>query len=112
MSLELLIINSDSVVYIGVKRSSVTIDLNKLVFNVVFKSIVEASFKRVKSLVDFKSKLLKLKGIFDSWLSLAKVIKILLYSSSLIVYFKDFNKYVFEVSKSYKDSISLKALFS
>ncbi len=110
MSLELPIIDSDSVVYIGVERPSVTIDLNKLVFNVVFKPIIESSLKHVGSLVDPKGKLLELRGILDSRLSLAKVIKILLRFSSLIIYSKDFNKYVLEVSKGYKDNVSLKAL--
>ncbi len=110
-SLELPIIDSDSVIHIGVERLSVTIDLNKLVLNVVLKSIVESSLKRVRSLVNPKSKLSKSKGILDSRLSLVEVIKILLYPSSFIVYSKDFNKYVFEVSKSYKDSVSLEAPF-
>ena len=65
-SFKLLIVNSNGVVYIGVKRLSVIISLNKLVFNVVFKSIVESSFKRVGSLVNFKGKLLELRGILDS----------------------------------------------
>ncbi len=111
-SLELLIIDSNSVVHIDVKCPSVTIDLNKLIFNVVFKSIVESSFKRVGSLVNLESKLLESRGILDSRLSLAEVAKVLLCSSSLIVHSKDFNKCVFEVGKGYKDSVSLRALFS
>ncbi len=110
MSLELPIIDSDSVVYIGVECLSVTIDLNKLVLNVVFKPIVESSLKHVRSLVDLKSKLLESKGILDSRLSLAKVIKILLCPSPLIIYSKDFNEYVFEVSKGREDSVGLRAL--
>ncbi len=112
MSLELLIVNSDSVIYIGVKRLSVIIDLNKLVFNIVFKSIVKSSLKYVGSLVNLESKLLESRGILDSQLSLAEVIKILLCSSSLIVYSKDFDKYVFKVGKGYKDSVSLEAPLS
>ena len=77
-SLELPIIDSNSVIYISVKRLSVIINLNKLVFNVVFKPIIELSLKRVRSLVDLKNKLLKSRGIFDSRFSLTKVIKILL----------------------------------
>ncbi len=110
-SLELPIVDSDSVIHIGVKRPSVTIDLNKLVLNVVLKSIVESSLKRVRSLVNPKGKLLESRDILDSRLSLAEVIKILLYLSSLIVYSKDFDKCVFEVDKGYKDDISLGALF-
>ena len=110
LSLELPIVDSDSVVHIDVERLNVTIDLNKLVFNVVFKSIIESSFKYIGSLVDLKGKLLESRGILDSRLSLAKVIKILLYPSSLIVYSKNFNEYVFEVGEGYKDSISLRAL--
>ena len=111
MSLKLPIINSNNVVYIDVKRLSVIIDLNKLVFNVIFKSIVESSFKRVRSLVNLEGKLLELRGILDSRLSLAKVVKILLCLSSLIVYSKDFDEYVFEVGKGCEDSVSLRALF-
>ena len=111
MSLELPIIDSDSVVYIGVKRPSVTIDLNKLVLNVVFKSIVESSLKRVRSLVNLEGKLSESRGILDSQLSLAEVVKILLYFSSLVVYSKDFDKYVFEVGKGREDGVSLRALF-
>ena len=109
-SLKLPIIDSNSVVYIGVKCLSVTIDLNKLVLNVVLKSIVESSLKRVKSLVNFESKLSKLRGIFDSRFSLAKVIKILLYPSSLVIHSKDFDKCVLEASKGREDSVGLKAL--
>ena len=111
-SLKLPIIDSNSVVYIGIKRFSIIINLNKLIFNIIFKSIVESSFKHVKSLVNFKGKLLELKSILDSRLSLAKIIKILLCLSSFIIHFKDFDEYIFKVSKSYKDSVSLKALFS
>ncbi len=111
LSFELPIIDSDSIVHIDVKRLSVTISLNKLVFNVVFKSIVELSLKRVGSLVNFKGKLSESRSILDSRLSLAKVIKILLRFSSFIVYSKDFNKCVFKVGKGYKNSISLGALF-
>ncbi len=66
LSLELPIIDSDGVIYIGVKRLSITIDLNKLVFNVVFKSIVESSLKHVRSLVDPKGKLLESRSVLDS----------------------------------------------
>ncbi len=111
LSLKLPIIDSNSVVYISVKCPSVIIDLNKLVFNIVFKSIVESSLKRVKSLVNFKSKLLELRSILDSRFSLAKVVKVLLCFSSLVIYSKDFNKCVFKVGKGYKDSVSLRALF-
>ena len=111
-SLELLIIDGNSVVYVGVKCSSVTIDLNKLVFNIVLKSIVESSLKRIKSLVNLESKLLELRGILNSRLSLAKVVEVLLCSSSLIMHSKDFNKCVLEVSKGYKDSVDLRASFS
>ncbi len=111
-SLELPIIDSDSVVYIGVKYSSVTIDLNKLVLNVVLKSIVESSLKRVRSLVNLKGKLSELRGILDSQLSLAEVVKVLLRLSSLIVHSEDFDKYVLKVSKGYEDSVGLKAPFS
>ncbi len=110
-SLELPIVDSDSVVYIGVERLSVTIDLNKLVFNVVLKSIVESSLKRVGSLVNLEGKLSESRGILDGRLGLAEVIKILLCSSSLIIHSKDFDKYVFEVSKGYEDGVSLGALF-
>ncbi len=110
-SLELPIIDSDSVVHIGVKRLSVTIDLNKLVFNIVLKSIVESSLKRVRSLVNSKGKLSESRSILDSRLSLAEVIKVLLCPSSLIVHFKDFDKYIFEVSKGREDGVSLRALF-
>ncbi len=51
-SFELPIVNSNGVVHVGVKRLSVIIDLDKLIFNVVLKSIVESSLKRVGSLVD------------------------------------------------------------
>ncbi len=111
-SLELPIVDSDSVIYISVKRPSVTIDLNKLVLNVVLKSIVESSLKRVGSLVNLKGKLLESKGILDSQLSLAEVVKVLLCLSSLVVYSKDFDKCVFEVSKGREDSVSLGAPFS
>ncbi len=111
LSLELPIIDNNSVVYISVKYPSVTIDLNKLVLNVVFKSIVESSLKRVRSLVNSKSKLSESRSILNSRFSLAEVIKVLLYFSSLIVYSKNFDKYVFEVSKGYKDNVSLRALF-
>ncbi len=111
-SFELLIVDSNSVVHIGVKRFNVTIGLNKLVFNVVLKSIIESSLKRVRSLMNLKGKLLESRSILDSRLSLAEVIKVLLCPSLLIVYFKDFNEYVFEVSKGHEDSVSLKALFS
>ena len=40
---ELLIVDSNSVVYILIKRLSVTVDLNKLVLDVVLKAVVEAS---------------------------------------------------------------------
>ncbi len=110
-SFELLIVDSDSVVYIGIKRLSITISLNKLVLNVVLKSIVESSLKRVGSLVNPKSKLLELKSIFDSRLSLAEVVKILLCFSSFIVYSKDFDECIFEVGKGCEDSVSLRALF-
>ncbi len=109
-SLKLLIIDSNSIVYISVKRFSVIIDLNKLIFNVVFKSIIESSLKRIRSLVNFESKLLELRGIFDSRFSLAKVIKILLCPSLLIMHSKDFDKCVFKVGKGCKDSVSLRAL--
>ncbi len=109
-SLELPIVDSDNIVYIDVECLSVTIDLNKLVFNVVLKPIVESSLKRIKSLVDFEGKLSESRGILDSRLSLAKVIKILLCPSSLIIYFKDFDEYILEVSKGYEDSVSLRAL--
>ncbi len=109
-SLELPIIDSDGVVYIGVERFSVTIDLNKLVLNVVFESIVESSLKRVRSLVDLKGKLSESRGILDSRLGLAKVVKILLCPSSLIVYSKNFDECVLEVSKGYKDGVGLRAL--
>ncbi len=109
-SLELTIVDSDSVIYIGVERFSVTIDLNKLVFNVVLKSIVESSLKRVRSLVDSKGKLSESRDILDSRLSLAKVIKILLCPSSLIIHSKNFNEYVLEASKGYEDSVGLRAL--
>ncbi len=66
LSLELLIIDSNSVVHIGIKCLSVTIGLNKLVFDVVLKSIIEVSFKRVRSLIDPKSKLLESRSILDS----------------------------------------------
>ncbi len=112
MSLELPIIDSDSVIYIGVKYPNVTIDLNKLILNVVFKSIVESSLKHIRSLVNLESKLSESKGILDSRLSLVEVIKVLLCLSSLIVYSKDFDKCVFEVSKGREDSVSLRALFS
>ncbi len=65
-SFELLIIDSNSVVYIGVKRLSITVGLNELVLNVVLKSIVESSLKRVKSLVNLKGKLLESRGILNS----------------------------------------------
>ncbi len=110
-SFELPIVDSDSVVHIGVKRLSVTIGLNKLVFNVVLKSIVESSLKRVESLVNLEGKLLESGGILDSRLSLAEVVKILLCSSSLIVYSEDLNECVFEVDKGCKDSVSLGAPF-
>ncbi len=112
LSLELSIVDSNSIVHIGVKRLSVTIDLDKLVFNVVFKSIIESSLKRVRSLVNFESKLLESRGILDSRFSLAKVVEILLCFSSLIIHFKDFNKYVLEVGKGYEDSVGLRTLFS
>ncbi len=109
LSLELPIIDSNSVVHIGVKRPNVIIDLNKLVFDVVLKSIVEASLKYVRSLVDFEGKLLESRGILDGRLSLAKVVEILLRFSSLVVHSEDFDKYVFEVGKGYEDGVSLKA---
>ncbi len=65
-SLKLPIVDNNSVVHIGVERLSVIIDLNKLVFNVVLKSIIESSLKRVKSLVDPKGKLSESRGILDS----------------------------------------------
>ncbi len=110
-SLELPIIDGDSVVHIGVKRLSVTIDLNKLVLDVVLKSIVESSLKRVGSLVNPKGKLSESRGILDGRLSLAEVVEILLRPSSLVVHSEDFNKYVFEVGKGREDGISLGALF-
>ncbi len=64
-SLELSIIDSDSVVYISVKCPSVTIDLNELVLDVVLKSIVESSLKRVGSLINPKGKLSESRGILD-----------------------------------------------
>ncbi len=110
-SLELPIIDSDNVVYIDVKRLNVSIDLNKLVLNVVLKSIIESSFKRVRSLVNLEGKLLESGGILDSRLSLAEVVKVLLCSSSLIVYSEDLDKRVFEVSKGRENGVSLGALF-
>ncbi len=65
-SLELPIVDSNNVVHISVKRLSVSIDLNKLVFNVVLKSIIESSLKHVGSLVNFEGKLLESRGILDS----------------------------------------------
>ena len=111
-SLELPIIDSNSVVYIGVKCPSVIIDLNKLVFNVVFKSIIESSLKYVGSLVNFEGELSKSRGILDSRLSLAEVIKILLCPSSLVIHSKDLDKRVLEVGKGRENSVGLGALFS
>ncbi len=65
-SLELPIVDSNSVVHIGVKRLSVTIGLNKFILNVVLKSIVESSLKHVRSLVNLKGKLSESRGILDS----------------------------------------------
>ncbi len=112
LSLELPIINSNNVVYIGIKHLSVIVNLNKLVLNIVLKSIIELSLKRIRSLVNFESKLLESRSILDSRLSLIKVVKVLLYPSLLIIHSKDFDKYVLKVSKGYKDSVSLGALFS
>ena len=112
LSLELPIVDSNSVVHIDVKRLNITIDLNKLVFNVVFKFIVKSSLKHVESLVDLESKLLESRSVFDSRLSLAKVVEILLCFSLLIVHSEDFDECVFEVSKGRKDSVSLRALLS
>ena len=109
LSLELPIIDSDSVIHIGVERLSVTIDLDKLVLNVVFESIVESSFKRVGSLVDFEGKLLESRGIFNGRLSLAKVVEILLCPSSLIVYSENLDECVFEVGEGCEDSVGLRA---
>ncbi len=111
-SLELPIVDGDGVVHVGVKRPGVTIDLDKLVFNVVLESIVESSLKRVGSLVNFEGKLLESRDILDSRLSLAEVVKILLCPSSLVVYSKDLDEYVLEVSKGREDDVSLGALFS
>ncbi len=110
-SLELPIIDSDSVIYIGVKRLSVTVGLDKLVLNVVFKSIIESSLKRVRSLVNSEGKLSESRGILDGRLGLAEVVKILLRPSSFVVHSEDFDKYVFEVGKGRKDGISLGAPF-
>ncbi len=108
-SLELTIVDSNGVVYIGVERFSVTIDLDKLVLNVVFESIVESSLKRVRSLVDLEGKLLESRGILDGRLSLAKVVEILLCLSSLIVHSENFDEYVLEVGKGYEDGVGLRA---
>ncbi len=86
------------------------IDLDELVLDVVFESIVESSFERIRSLVDPEGKLSESRGILDGRLGLAKVVKILLCPSSLVVYSKNFNKYVFEVSKGCEDSVGLRAL--
>ncbi len=109
--LELPIVDGDSIVHIGVKRLNVTIGLNKLILNVVLKSIVESSLKRVGSLVNLEGKLSELRGILDSRLSLAEVVEILLCLSSLVVHSEDFDKYVFEVGKGREDSVGLRAPF-
>ncbi len=109
-SLELTIVDSDGVIHIDVERFSITIDLDKLVLDVVLKSIVESSLKHVGSLVDPEGKLSESRGILDSRLSLAKVIKILLCPSSLIVYSENFDEYILEASKGYKDNVGLRAL--
>ncbi len=110
-SLKLPIIDSNSIVYIDVKCPSVIIDLNKLVLNVILKSIVELSLKRIGSLVNFEGKLSESRGILDGRFSLAEVVKVLLRLSSLVVHSKDFDKYVLEVGKGREDSVSLGAPF-
>ena len=110
-SLELPIVDGDSVVHIGVKRLSVTVGLDKLVLDVVLKSIVESSLKRVRSLVNPEGKLSESRGILDSRLGLAEVIEILLRPGSLVVHSKDFDKCVLEVGKGCEDGVSLGAPF-
>ena len=110
-SLELPIIDSDSVVHIGVKRLSVTVSLDKLVFDVVLKSIIESSLKRVGFLVNPEGKLSESRGILDGRLGLAEVVEVLLRPSSLVVHSEDFDKCVFEVGKGCEDSVDLEAPF-
>ena len=110
-SLELPIVDSDSVVHIGVKRLGVTVGLDKLVLDVVLESIVESSLKRVGSLVNPEGKLSESRGILDGRLSLAEVVEILLCLSSLVVHSEDFDKCVLEVGKGREDSVGLGAPF-
>ena len=63
---KLPIIDSNSIVYILVKRLSITVNLNKLVLNVVLKAVVEVSLQGILSLLDSKGKLLKLQSVLNS----------------------------------------------
>ncbi len=63
---ELPIIDSNSVVYILIKRLSIAVDLDKLVLNVVLEAVIEASLQGVLSLLDSEGKLPKSQGVLDS----------------------------------------------
>ncbi len=63
---KLPIVDSNSVVHILIERLSVTVDLDKLVLDVVLEAVVEASLQGVLSLLDSEGELLKLQGVLDS----------------------------------------------
>ena len=65
-SLELPVIDRDSSIYIRVERLGIAVGLDKLVFNVVLKSIVKLSLKYIGSLVYPERELSELRGILNS----------------------------------------------
>ncbi len=65
-SFELAIVDRNSIIYIRVERLFVLIDLNEFILNVILKSVVEPSLKRVGSLIDSEYELSELRGILDS----------------------------------------------
>jgi hypothetical protein len=63
---ELSVVDSNSVVYILIECLSVAIGLNKLVLNIVLKTIVKLSLKYIVSLLNPEGELSEAGGVLDS----------------------------------------------